>query len=319
MKNALRSRVDFSARGSSLPYDGRTCFFLALLTFVAPCLSAQVCPPIPQETIKRVEQYLGQRLTAATPTVPTVQSVSVVLNTCYHQLSITMPGRVPPVVMYLSPDGRFLTSTLYDLAEDPAKEVLRIATDVGSLLMRDPSPRLETPDSRVVLVEFGDLQCPYCRQFSDWYKAVPADLRRRTKLVFKHLPLDIHSWARAAATLGACTAQQSPTAFWVLADYLLTHQPELQRDNVKDRSMELLAQRRDIDVHQLNVCVSGDAGSAVVARDEAVAKQLAVHSTPTLFVNGRRVLQLHSQKELEDLLKREIETPTMSLNNVKQK
>ena len=120
-----------------------------------PCLMGQDCAAVPQETIHRVEGYLGQRLTTATSKGPEVQSISLVPNTCYHKLLIQIPGAADTVAMYLSPDGRFLTSTLYDLEQNAKVEVAHIAADVQSLLMHDPSPRMVGSASRIVLVELA--------------------------------------------------------------------------------------------------------------------------------------------------------------------
>jgi protein-disulfide isomerase len=52
-------------------------------------------------------------------------------------------------------------------------------------------------------------------------------------------------------------------------------------------------------------CATGEMGSTLVARDIAVAKELAVSRTPTLFVNGRRAPPPHSEEDLRLLLERE--------------
>jgi protein-disulfide isomerase len=97
-----------------------------------------------------------------------------------------------------------------------------------------------------------------------------------------------------------------------LTEYLFEHQDEMSQDNVKDRALKVLSKRKDLDLRQLDTCVPGNAGVALVARDEAVAKPLAIRSTPTLFINGRRVVPLQSQNQLEDLLTRELHAETVS-------
>src|SRR4029077_2323575 len=127
----------------------------------------------------------------------------------------------------LSPDERFLTSTLYDLAIDPKKEVVRIADNVTKLLMRDKSSQFTSLDNRITLVEFVDFQCPYCKRFADWYSALPEPLRNQTTLVFKNLPLSQHPWARPAASYAVCASQQSPSAFHELTNFFFQKQSEI--------------------------------------------------------------------------------------------
>src|ERR1700683_4190942 len=183
--------------------------------------SDNTCSPLSDEMSSHITQYLAHRVVSQTVGAPAMLSSSLVPGTCYQKLSIQIPGTANPLTLYLSPDQRFLTSTLYDLARDPEEDAAQVAANVRALLMRDESPRTSPRDARVTLVEFGDLQCPYCRRFAEWYRLLPADLRNETTLVFKHLPLGQHSWAQLAAQYSACANEQSATAFWELADFLL--------------------------------------------------------------------------------------------------
>jgi protein-disulfide isomerase len=208
--------------------------------------------------------------------------------------------------MYLSPDERFLVSTLYDLSVDPQKEVGRIANNVSKLLMRDDSPKLAGADNRITLVEFVDFECPYCKQFADWYSALPASLQRQTTLVFKNLPLPQHPWAHSAAVYAVCANSQSPAAFRQLITFLFDSQSQITPQNLKQKALESLRQSNALDSQQFEACVSGKDASEVVDRDVAIAKQLNVSNTPTLFVNGRRVLRVASKEELQHLLETEL-------------
>jgi protein-disulfide isomerase len=210
------------------------------------------------------------------------------------------------MTLYLSPDQRFLTSTLYDLSTDPKEEAARAAADAERLLTRDDSPRLAGRYPHVTLVEFGDLQCPYCRRFADWYRSLPAGLRDQTTLIFKHFPLAQHPWAQLAAQYSACANQQSTLAFWELADYLLSHQDEITAANLKDKANEVASQVPVINSSLLVSCATGEVGPALVERDTTVAKELAVSHTPTLFINGRRAPLLHSEEDLRLMLEREL-------------
>jgi protein-disulfide isomerase len=269
-------------------------------------LMADDCTPVSQDVTSRITKYLALRITSTSGGVPSILSVSTVQNTCYHKLLIQVSGTLNPLTLYLSPDQRFLTSTLYDLASDPREEASRIAANVEKLLMRDESPRLSGSRPRITVVEFGDLQCPYCRNFASWYQSLPTPLLEETTLIFKHLPLVQHSWARSAALYSACTNQQSTVAFWDLSSYLLTHQDEITPANIKDRVIAALSQTHSVDPEQLVTCATTEAGSSLVDRDSAVAKELAVHSTPTLFIDGRPAPPLHSEEDLRLLLEREL-------------
>ncbi len=84
------------------------------------------------------------------------------------------------------------------------------------------SPVRGTADAWVTVLEFGDFQCPYCREakpiMDDLLEANPKDVR----LVFKHFPLDMHAHARPAAIAAECASQQGK--FWPFHDTLYENQ-----------------------------------------------------------------------------------------------
>lgn len=264
------------------------------------------CPSSSKDIRQRVEHYLGQRLVSGTTVSPLVKSIDLLPDSCFRKVTMTIPATAGDVVMYLSPDERFLTSTLYDLSVDPQKEVSRIASNVTKLLMRDQSPRLAGDESRINLVEFVDLQCPYCKKFAEWYSALPDSLQRQTTLVLKNLPLPQHPWARSAAEYAVCASSQSPLAFRELSTFFLRNQSEITPQNLKDKVLKAFNQPTSVDLQQLEKCISGKEASQVVERDLAIAKQLNVNNTPTLFINGRRVLRVASAEELRHLLETEL-------------
>lgn len=264
------------------------------------------CAQLSDQLNSHITQYLFRRIVSQAGGTPSILSTALVPGTCYRKLLIQVSGTSNPMTLYLSPDQRFLTSTLYDLARDPEEDAAQIASNVQRLLMRDESPQMSSRDAHITLVEFGDLQCPYCRRFSDWYRALPRELVGGTTLVFKHLPLPMHPWAELAAEYSACASRQSASAFWELASYFLSHQDEITPTNVKDKIALALPQASTSAVQEVASCVAVGAGAAVVARDVAVGKELAVSSTPTLYIDGRRAPLLHSEEDLRQLLEREL-------------
>jgi len=264
------------------------------------------CKPLSAGLASHVTEYLAHRIVSESGGVPSIISTDQVPGTCYRKLVIQVSGTANHLTLYLSPDRRFLTSTLYDLDTDPKEEAVTVAANVQELLMRDKSPQLSGAHPRIVIVEFGDLQCPYCRRFADWYHALPAELLSETTLVFKHLPLAIHSWAKLAAEYSTCANRQSPTAFWDLANYFLSHQDEITPANIKDKITVALAHDSNADAQDVASCVTTGLGADLVGRDIAVARELGVDHTPSLFLEGRPVPSLHSEEDLRLLLEREL-------------
>ena len=285
----------------------RACLLILLgAMFVGP--ASADCTPLSGDTRLRITNYLAQRITPASGRVAilSIISESTLGDTCYKKLVVQVSGTFAPLTFYLSPDQRFLSSTLYDMTKDPTIEASEIAANVARLLDRDPSPRLLHSNARVTVVEFADMQCPYCRSFDQWYDGLPSPLRESTSLVFKHLPLPQHSWARIAAESSACVNQQSSASFWSLLNYLFAHQEQITPDNIKETILAVLTRASDIDTKRLALCEMQGVGAKLVDRDLAIAKELFVTSTPTLFINGRRLPVLHSRDDLERVLNEEL-------------
>jgi|SRR5690606_6910025 len=140
---------------------------------------------------------------------------------------------------------------------------------------------LGNPDAPVTVVEFGDLECPYCAAAAPVLRRTVEESGGRVRLVFRHFPLfEIHPHALSAALAVEAAAAQG--RFWEMQAALFEHQDHLGEAGLAERAEEL-----GLD----GASVVGDAAqqyAAPVQRDYADALAAGVEGTPTLFVNGRR-------------------------------
>lgn len=138
------------------------------------------------------------------------------------------------------------------------------------------------PNAPVVLVEYGDFECPYCGQA---YPVVE-DLRRRyaddLAFVFRNFPLvEIHPHALAAAEAAEAAGLQR--RFWSMYAVLFTHQ-----DALDPASLLLYARTVGLDVDRFIEDVGSDAVERKIRRDAMSGVASGVPGTPTFFVNGVR-------------------------------
>ncbi|WP_069388068.1 DsbA family protein [Cellulosimicrobium cellulans] len=140
---------------------------------------------------------------------------------------------------------------------------------------------LGDPAAPVTLVEFGDLECPYCAAAAPVLRDVVASSAGRVRLVFRHFPLfEIHPHALTAAL--AVEAAGAQGRFWEMHEAFFAHQDRLDDAGLAERAAEL-----GLD----GASVVGDAAqqhAGAVQRDYAAALALGVQGTPTLFVDGVR-------------------------------
>lgn len=222
----------------------------------------------------------------------------------YHEFTVTGSYGQASVeeVFYVSPDGsRIVRGAVYDTGASPFQREL-------SMLTTALQPAMGTPGAPVTLVLFSDYQCSYCRTEAQLLRAnllktFPAQVR----LYFKDLPIDaIHPWARQAAIAGRCVFRQGEPKFWEYHDWIFDKQSEINPDNLKEKVSQW-AGANGIDLIQFSRCLDQRETEPEVEASMAEARSLRVDSTPTLFVNGRKVPGSVSFAQLKAIIEFELE------------
>ncbi|MBX7082612.1 MAG: thioredoxin domain-containing protein, partial [Nannocystaceae bacterium] len=135
-------------------------------------------------------------------------------------------------------------------------------------------------DALVTIVEFGDFQCPYCREVTATLDEVLARHGNNVRLVFRHNPLPIHPEARNAAKAALAAARQGK--FWAMHDKLFESQFELAPAKYPEYAAAL-----GLDAARFAADFADPALDRRLDEDVAVAKRFGVSGTPAFFVNGR--------------------------------
>lgn len=143
-------------------------------------------------------------------------------------------------------------------------------------------------DAPVVLVEYGDYECPYCGQAFPVVKAVQRALDEAgvpLRFVFRNFPLsEMHPHARHAAVAAeSVAAHAGERAFWAMHDALYTHQRALD-----DRHLAGYAAAVGADAAAVAADVETDAQGERVDADFGGGVRSGVNGTPTFFINGAR-------------------------------
>lgn len=139
-------------------------------------------------------------------------------------------------------------------------------------------------DAPVSIVEFTDLQCPYCARFAtQTFPEIKRNYIDTGKLRFasRDLPLPFHSFALPAAVASRCAGEQG--RFWDFREALFTGQSHLGT-----APYEELAKHFGLDVARFEACRRDGRQEANVRADLALAQSQGIASTPS-FVIGRLV------------------------------
>ena len=179
------------------------------------------------------------------------------------------------------------------LLDPPRQEVAVLAED----------PSRGPKDAPVVIVEFSDFECPFCKRATATLDALLERYGDRVRFVFKDFPLPSHPNASKAAEAGNCANEQN--RFWEFHDKLFATQGALDVSSLKVYAVEL-----GLDAAAFASCLDGGQYAAAVSRDLQIGRDSGASSTPTFFINGRPVLGALSLEVFDRIVREELATAT---------
>ena len=267
-----------SAEVTQSIYDGRRA---ALESIIAESLLAEAAKGSGLSADGYLEAEIAKR----------VKPVSDVEVSTFFSANISqMQGRslevmAPAINRYLTDQRRAQArdAILSDLRKKgPAIRVALEAPRV-SVAASASNPALGSASAPVTLVEFSDYQCPFCQRVEPTLKRLRAVYGDKLRIVWKDFPLtQIHPQAVKAGEAAHCAGDQGK--YWELHDVLFTKQQELQPDDLKRHALEL-----GLDAAKFNQCLDSSKYAERVSEGVAEGGALGVNSTPTIFINGRRL------------------------------
>lgn len=147
-------------------------------------------------------------------------------------------------------------------------------------------------DSRVVLIEYGDYQCPGCASASPVIKDVVEKYKGQITYIFRNMPLSqIHPNARAAAAAAEAAGFQGK--YWEMHDKLYEMQNDWKNLSGTDRNDRFAryAAELGLDTERFATDVTDPRINQKLNYDTALAKKQGVTGTPSFFLNGKAINQ----------------------------
>jgi protein-disulfide isomerase len=169
------------------------------------------------------------------------------------------------------------TANVRILLPEPEGYVQKISTD------DDPARGAAT--APVTVVMFTDFQCPACAATHPVLEQVLKQYGARVRLVVRDFPLEMHEWARKAAE--AANAAHAQGKFFEYVTVLYQNQKALDVQSLKKYASDLGLDRARFDAD-----LDGGKYAKEVSHDVEEGKAYGIGGTPTIFVNGVRLLEL---------------------------
>ena len=134
--------------------------------------------------------------------------------------------------------------------------------------------------SPVTIVEYGDFECPTCKQAAPAVKLVLERFGARIRFVWRHYPVEAaHPHAMHAAQAAEAAGGQGK--FWQMHDLMFENQRHLKLTNLRE-----YAQRLELDMPRFIAEMDDEIYLQRVREHMAGGRESGVRSTPTFFVNG---------------------------------
>lgn len=213
------------------------------------------------------------------------------------------PARTQQLTYLISTDG----NTLARLSK------IDISRKPGSELPTEGRPVRGNPSAKVTLVNFDDLECPFCARFhSELFPAIMSKYKGLLRVIYVDFPLtQIHPWAMHAAVDANCLSAQSGKAYWSFVDYVHEHgedisgpHPDLKKSFATlDHLAEQEGTTDHLDASKLSACVTKQ-DESVVRKEMMAGDKLEVSATPTFYVNGVRWAGVLDASDLEMMINR---------------
>ena len=267
-----------SAEVTQTIYDGRR---VALDAIISDSLVSQAAKAAGMSADGYLEAEIAKRVKPVT---------DADVSSFYTANLSQMQGR--PLDVMAPAINRFLTDSRRASARDEVVGDLRkkgpairvaLAAPRLNLAVAASNPTVGNAKAPVTLIEFSDYQCPYCGRVEPTLKRLRAAYGDKLRFVWKDFPLtQIHPLAFKAGEAAHCAGDQGK--YWELHDVLFSKQTELQIDDLKRHALTL-----GLNADTFNQCLDSSKYAERVRDGVSEGGQLGVNSTPTIFINGRRL------------------------------
>jgi protein-disulfide isomerase len=177
------------------------------------------------------------------------------------------------------PRANLYAALIRDGKEPSAPETKQVAAPDAT------TPFRGAPGARVVIQEFSDFQCPFCKRVQPTLLELEREFPGQIKLVWRHLPLPFHQHAALAAEAAQeAFAQKGSVAFWAFHDALFEAQAE--PEGLARPQLEQLAQKLGLDLPRFQAALDSHRHEKKVKADAEIASRAGINGTPGFVING---------------------------------
>ena len=143
--------------------------------------------------------------------------------------------------------------------------------------------------SKVILIEYGDYQCPGCGSYNPTVKKIVEDYKSKITFVFRNYLLSYHANAKAAAAAAESAGLQGK--FWEMHSKLYSNQSSWEYLDSTERTDYFISLAKTFNLDTTKFA-SDMASSPVISKinfDVSLATKSKLSSTPSFYINGKEI------------------------------
>lgn len=165
--------------------------------------------------------------------------------------------------------------------------------------------KIGSDSAKIKLVEFSDFQCPACKSAEPAIKQVLSKYPENLQFIYRHFPLPQHTHAKQAATLAEAAGEEGK--FWEMHDKIFETQSQWSNLSDTDATAFFLVLAKELGLNEDNLrqALKENTFKSKIDSDIAEGQSLGVNSTPTFFLNGKK-LNLKSFNDLDTAIESEL-------------
>lgn len=158
----------------------------------------------------------------------------------------------------------------------------------------------------VVVVEYADFQCPACGAYHSLVKEVKNKYGENLAVVFRHFPLSqIHKNAFLSSQAAEAAGMQGK--FWEMHDMIFENQNTWSESNSARDLFISYAKELDLDEVKFVADLDSPEIKEKISESYSSGDKIGVNSTPSFFINGKKITNPRSLEEFESLIQKELE------------
>ncbi len=183
------------------------------------------------------------------------------------------------------------------VAQDPDQAAIELSVLNKQLAENPERPYLGNPDAKLVIVQFGDFQCPLCQQQYAAMRELMAKYDQEVKFIYRHFP-SINEQSIVLSEAAQCAYAQDK--FWQFHDK--AYQILNGGQSATDEIINQIGRQVGLNMEAYTRCLSSNLYQNQVVEDVYDAEALGVRGTPTFFVDGFMLEGVYSFNDWDILI-----------------